>query len=63
MKESNTLVGNAENNFHQKEKLLDIIGEYMKESNTLAVNAANNFLREILVDTKGLYIIANKYQT
>ena len=44
MKESNTLVGNAPNNFLGKETLLNTKGQYMKESNTLVVNAANNLL-------------------
>ena len=61
MKESNSLVGNAANNFLRREVLLNTKGQYMKESNTLVGNVANNFLRRlILQNTISLYIKANR---
>ena len=45
MKESNTLVGNANNNFLTREVWLNIKDQYIKESNSLVGNADNNFLR------------------
>ena len=57
MKESNSLVDNAANNFLRREILLNTKGKYTKESNILVGNAANNFLRrEILLNIKGHYM-------
>ena len=37
------------------------IGQYMKELNTLVANVADNFLtKEVLLNTRTLYIEANK---
>ena len=57
----NPLAGIAQNNFHQREKLLYTKRQYMKESNTLAENVANDSLTtEVLFNTRSLYMEANK---
>ena len=62
MKESNILAGNATIKQHKKDILLNTKEQYTKESNTLVGYAAYNCLtREILQDTIGLYIEANKH--
>ena len=43
MKESNTLVGIAANNFLREDILLNTKEQYMKESNTLVGNVGKNF--------------------
>ena len=57
MKESNTPVGNADNNSLKREILLNTKGEYMKESNTLV--GKNSLKKEILVRTKGQYMMVS----
>ena len=55
MKESNTLVGNASNNFLRRDLFLNTKGQYMRESNTLVDYATINFLiRETKLNTKEL---------
>ena len=50
MKKSNIFAANAAKNFHRKDMLLNIKGQYMKESNSLADNVENNFpARKILL--------------
>ena len=61
MKESNTIVGNAANNFLRGGILLNIKGQYMKESNTHVGSAIKNFFqRQVLPDTRDLYMKVNK---
>ena len=52
-------------NYHATSKgnlLLNTKGQYMKEWNTIVCDAANNFpRREVLEDTIGLYMEANKH--
>ena len=62
MKESNTLVGNATIKQLKRDTLMNIKGQYMMDSNTLVLDAAyNSLIWEILQDTVGLHIKANKH--
>ena len=61
MKVSNTLVDNATIKQLKRGTLLIIKGQYMMESNTLVGDVAyNSLIREVLQDTIGLHIKANK---
>ena len=55
-------MGNANIKQLQRDILLNTKEQYMKESNILVGDAAyNSLIREILQDTIGLYIKANKH--